>query len=224
MRSRYANSGMLLAAALVFGCEADPVVKPIEPPPSPTNPTEFIEELENAYGRMDLDLYQSLFPEDAEAPFLFIVNEPDWGEPTNWDLDEELRIHRRMFEPENAVAGEDPVPSDLHLKAIIITLTPVGDWTERFDLYASPIDPAGLDAARWRATEALYQARVLWDTESNNDYLIDALQNFIVIEDLARPAGEARKFLLYRWEDYGYGPQLSATQMATWSQLKALYR
>ena len=224
MRSALFISGVLLAAALTCGCESDPTINRAEPPPPPANPSELIEVFEKAYGRMDLAFYQSLLPEDADAPFLYIFSAAAPGESPYWDRDEELRIHRRMFESASTPAGEPPVPQELHLKGITIALTPNGDWRERPDLYTSPDDSTGLDPARWRATEAQYVANVFWDTQSSVDFAIDSQENFIVIEDLTRPAGESRKFLLYRWEDLsGFAP-LASQEAKSWSSVKSLYR
>jgi hypothetical protein len=187
-----------------------------------TSAGDLIDKLAVTYGRRNFDGFESLFSTDADsAEYFFFLNEP---EGANWDLTEELRIHRRMFEPEDPLPGETPVPQDLWPVAIEVELVLQGAWTERPDLYRSQANPTGLDPTRWRATEAMYNAYVFWHMAGQTDYMVDGRQNFVVIEDLQQTAGEDRKFLLYRWEDLGSiwwsGVE---SEIATWGMIKSLY-
>ena len=198
-------------ALLLAGCIFSPTEKPPPPEPPaieiPKSEVELITKLEDAYRRRNYEEFVNLFPTTEDgADYLFILNEPAPGEPPNWDLTEELRVHRRMFEPENTLPGETPVNPDLWLSSITINLTPNRDFTERADLLgppANPGNPEGLDSDRWRVTEAQYHAQLLFDTQSESDFSVDGQANFIVINDLTKAVGENRKFLIYRWEDLG---------------------
>jgi hypothetical protein len=203
---------VVLATTVLAGCIFDP--KPADKPPPcencveiPTTPVELIAKLQEAYQLRSYDVFANLFPTaEDNAPYLFILSEPLPGGQTNWDVTEELRIHRRMFQPENPLPGETPVPQDLWLAGITITLTPLRDFSERTDLYGPPVNPnnpQGLDPAKWKATEAEYHADILFDTQTDTDYRVNGRTNFVVIEDLTKTTGDNRKFLIYRWEDLG---------------------
>ena len=189
----------------------------------PRDEGELVDKLSAAYSRRDYDLFTSLFPAPGDPSYIFILYAPQLGDPPNWNRTEELRIHRRMFEPENVPPGEMPVVPELWLQAIHIVLSPAGSWTERPDLYQSPSNPDGLDPVRWRVTEAQYHASIFWDTQSQTDYRVDGRQNFIVVDDLTKSTGESGKFALYRWEDLGSAGGL-AVEEVSWSNIKGLYR
>jgi hypothetical protein len=200
-----------LLALLLGGCIFSPTEKPPPPEPPrigiPTSEVELIAKLADVYQRESYSEFENLFPKaEDNAPYLFILNDPPVGEPPNWDLTEELRIHRRMFEPENTPPGEEPVPAELWLESITISLTPNRDFSERPDLLgppANPSNPEGLDSDRWRVTEAQYHANLLFNTQTDTDFRVNGEANFIVINDLTKEIGEDRKFLIYRWEDLG---------------------
>ena len=192
-------------------------------PDPPTTPNGLIGQLRDAYQTRNYDWFSNLFSTAADsAPYFFFLNEPQGD---NWDLTEELRIHRRMFKPEDPLPGEFPVPEDLWLVSIDIQLEPQTEWTERADLYSSDVNPNGLDPAHWRATEAQYHAYVFFKTKGETDYQVNGLANFVVVEDLRKQAGQARKFLIYRWEDLGsIAAERIAVESASWGMLKSLYR
>jgi hypothetical protein len=209
-RRRDPRSHLVLALALcatvLAGCVFDPPTKPpiTQPPSIAKSPDELIQGLSSAYRARNYDAFVNLFPQTADnAGYFFFLNEPVNG-ITNWDLTEELRIHRRMFKPEDPLPGETPVPAELWLQSITITLDRTAtEWVERADLYISEANPEGLDPAKWKATEAEYHADVLFNTAGETDYRVDGRANFVVIEDLTKPEGTDRKFLIYRWEDLG---------------------
>jgi hypothetical protein len=238
----------LVVTILILGCEEDPVTPPCTTCPCTDcyeTQDALVQGLSSAYRTRNYDEFAKLFPtQEDNAPYYFFLNEPVNG-ISNWDLTEELRIHRRMFKPEDPLPGETPVPQELWLESISITLDrTAAEWTERTDLYRSDANPAGLDPAKWKATEAEYHADVLFNTVGNTDYRVDGRANFVVIEDLQRATGAAHKFLIYRWEDLGtFGVQIDvedvlassenalfdgrrpiAGSQTNWSGLKQLYQ
>ncbi len=187
----------------------------------PRTQGELIENLQEAYARRDYDIYRSLFPAPEDSlPFYFFL---DTG--GNWDGTEELRIHRRMFLPQAPLTGETPVPQDLWLVSIDIQLTPQTEWTERPDLYRSASNPTGVDPGKWRVMEASYHAYVFFKTQGLTDYMVNGRENFVVVENLRKQPGEARKFLIYWWEDLGsVAAHSTAVEPSSWGMLKRLYR
>jgi hypothetical protein len=205
-------------ALFLSGCIFNPQEKPKEGPPPPGPPIsneELIQRLVFAYQNRDYDGFVNLFPNTDDnilgSPYLFILSEALPNGQTNWDLTEELRIHRRMFQPENTLPGETPVPPELWLSSITISLTPKGAFAERPDLYKSPANPDGLDSNVWKAQEAQYTADLLFDTQGPNDFRVNGNANFVVIENLTKASGDDRKFLIYRWEDLGASGKPVAT-------------
>jgi hypothetical protein len=130
-----------------------------------------------------------------------------------------------MFEPQNIDAGEPPLDPDLWLVSVNIRLSPESDWVERPDLYRSPANPNGLDPARWRAEEAVYEHFVLLDVHGATDYLVEGRCRYVVLEDLSVPKGWKGEFTLLRWEELP--PEAAGRaglgQSRTWGELKALY-
>jgi hypothetical protein len=201
----------------------------ITPPPACdacfTSQDALIQGLATAYGTLNYEDFQGLFTASSDsADYYYFLNEPING-VTNWNATEEWRIHRRMFKPRDPLPGETPVPSELWLNSITISLDQISaSWTERTDLYRSDVNPQGLDPGRWRATEAEHHADVLWRTQGYSDYRVNGRVNFVVVEDLHKETGAARKFLIYRWEDLGNFGIAIDSQPATWSNVKSLYR
>jgi hypothetical protein len=196
---------IMLLTLLVAGCIFSPKDpgKKVDPPITPAkNQTELIANLSKAYQTRNYDVFSDLFSTAADsAAYLFFLN--DGGPPPYWDLTEELRIHRRMFNPENPLPGETPVDPNLWLASIDIHLEPQTEWTERPDLYISTSNPNGLNPARYKVTDAQYHTYVLFATQGPTSYQVNGRANFVVVEDLHKTVGENRKFLIYRWEDLG---------------------
>jgi hypothetical protein len=195
---------LVVATAIFSGCIFGP--KSQDKPPTeqiiPNSQDELIQLLSTAYRNRDIDTFTNLFPNTADAaPYLFFLNAPVNG-VNNWDLTEEVRIHRRMFKPEDPLPGETQVAPELWLASITINLTrTASSWVERTDLYKTPTNPEGLDSAKWKASEAEFHADILFETQGDTDYRVDGRHNFIVIEDVTKDVGTDRKFLIYRWED-----------------------
>ena len=84
---------------------------------------ELIQLLSNAYRDRDFARYSDLFPTAADAaPFFYYLNAPVNG-IDNWDVTEELRLHRRMFVPEDPLPGEPQVQDEFWLNSITINLS-----------------------------------------------------------------------------------------------------
>jgi hypothetical protein len=85
-------------------------VQPNPQPPSVESATALVQELKDSYQARDYARFVNLFPEDAEAPYRFFLNEPLPGGEASWDRTVELRIHQRMFTPNDTPPGDPPVP------------------------------------------------------------------------------------------------------------------
>ena len=184
---------------------------------------ELIQELGRAYGRRDLARYRELLVSapEAHAEFLFFLPEPIGG-MTAWGYDEESRIHARMFEPANTPPGEPPVPVELWVRSIAVTLVQQEAFAERTDLYTS----AGgwLDPARWRAMDARYSTDVFWDLAGGTDYHVVGGANFVVVEDLSKHGCDASRFAVFHWEDLGAASDPAVAAATTWARMKSLYQ
>ena len=237
---RAAARALTTAAALAVvatNCE-DPVSLPLHdprvpipipqgpPPQEPDSPAAVISALERAYAQRNPVLLQSLLANEhgANADYLFLLSEPSYPGEMQWGYAEEARIHQRMFRPDQLPPGDAAVPSELRVQSITITLTPIEEFQERSDLYsANGGDDGKLNPQKWYAVDARYATYVYWDLAAS-DYKIEGEANFVVIEDLAKQVGDAGKFLLYIWEDLGYGQVPTLHSEATWSRLKSFYR
>ena len=240
-RSRRHWPGRALVAAVamaVASCADDPQqpVDPcaghpgeIPPPPNPCvmpdNVAAVITQLGDAYRGRDYARLSPLLHND----FLFILH-PDPNAnpplPENWDEQEELHIHRRMFDPQDIPPTDPPLDPGLWLASVSINLTPAQLFAERPEFYRSATNTEGLDPARWKAWGADYNAEVLFDTQSDLDFLIMGRAWFVVAEDLAKPFGEPGRFTLYRWQDLGDSPGAgtASVEPLPWSGVKLLYK
>jgi len=169
--------------------------------------------LARAYQRRDPELFGALLARDSErnAEYTSLLSGPtEFGE-LSWGWEDELRIHRRMFRPENPPPGEDPVPPALWLQAVDIDLQPLAAFQERDDLYSTEENcPDGkcadgkLDRKVWRVVYAQYSTDVFFQLAGERDYQVDgsvAKANFVVIEDRTKKMRDDGKFLLFVWED-----------------------
>ena len=235
-RARGGPLCLVLGIALgSVGCHEKSVVCPAVPYPGVTSEQALIKNLESVYRKRDYEKFTTLFsnPTLGQPAYLFLLSDPAPGGETSWGYAEEMRIHRRMFEPQNVLPGETPVPPGNWLVSIDISLTLQTDFVERTDLYLSPSNPQGLDPARWKATEATYGTYVLFQLAGTTDYQVDGRANFVVIQDKTRANGDAWKWLIYRWEDVGKGrlrpagllPAVSAgVEQSSWTAVKSLFR
>ena len=215
-------AGLALAGA---GCDSP--AKPL-PSPYPVIHSEktLIESLAIAYRLRDYPKIATLFADQDSVSYFFILSEPTARGETSWGAAEERRIHRRMFQPESPLPGEVPVPHDFWLVAVDISLTPETD-------FVALLHPGGLNPARWRVTEATYDANVYFQLAGDTDYLAHCRAHFVVVEDKTKPeVGSPGRWLLYRWGDlpleFGVASVAGAgtlgVQQSLWGHLKALYR
>jgi hypothetical protein len=209
MKSMRVSWIAVAAVSFTLGCMGvRPVASPKSTPQSTDSAENLIGMLAHAYRTMDYMLYRTLFAnkKDHGVEFHFVLEQPTTSGETQWGYDEEMRIHRRMFQPQTLGAGEKPVPSGLWPRTIACKLARQSEFVERFDLYRSEQNPMGeLDRHRWRATDAVYSTSVLWSLQSGTAFQVEGQARFVVIEDLAKASGEPGKFLVYRWEDLGSG-------------------
>ena len=208
---------------LVAGCEAERATQPPAPVVPPSSAADLVRQFEQAYRARDYNAFASILSGEAGAEYLFI-HEPSSPGDHQWGRAEELRIHQRMFRPQDIPRGERPLNPDLWLVSIDISLAPQGAFTEAPGFYRSDANPDGLDPAVWRASEAVYNTDVLFDTQGERDYQVTGRESFVVIENLAKNIGDAGKFLMYRWEDLGTRRSLLAVQGSSWGAVKILYK
>lgn len=186
-------------------------------------PAALVKVLETAYAKQDLDSFVPLLANEPEnsAEYLFLLSDPTPDNETQWGYSEEVRIHQRMFSPESPLPGDTPVSPDLWLQTMTITLTQIGAFAERTDLYTT--SGGFLDPVRWRASSARFATYLLAELAGQTDYRIEGEALFVVIEDLTKSTEDSGKFLLLFWEDLG-SPIRSAVSQTTWSSFKRLYR
>ncbi len=186
------------------GCifSPDPKTTPQDPGYTPAkSEAELIGQLKTAYQKRDFDTFTKLFHPDYQ--FFLNVAQPDGT--TSWGLTEELRIHRRMFRPEDVQPGETPVTQDLYLVSVDITLTARDAFQDAGVYYLNPSNPTGFPRENFTVTQTDYAASVFFQTQGETQYRVDGAANFVVVNDLSKTVGQDGKFLIYRWEDLG-GP------------------
>lgn len=203
-----------LIPALMTGCifspEQDPNTDPPEAPKVIASPADLVQTLALAYRTQNIDMFTGLLANDVEnkAEYLFILDpSAEAGDP-QWGYEVEVKVHQRMFEPQDTPPGQLPVPLELWLESISITLTADNSFSERTDLYESTQNPTGLNPAKWKATDAIYSTDVLFDLQGGTDFQVTGNANFVVIEDLTKEVGDEGKFLLLTWNDLAQKPSL----------------
>lgn len=211
-----------LAFLATLGCDDDPVQPP---PPAPIESApEVVDALSRAYQQRDPELLASILAKDPEndAEYLFILSEPTPENETQWGYTEEVRIHQRMFQPQAPLPGDTPVPPELWLEGLTITLTAETEFKERTDFYIT--EGGYLNRDKWIATSASYTTYLLFELQGETDYRIEGRADFVVVEDREKQVGEPGKFLLLIWEDLGGRSGVTLSSLATWSRIKRLYR
>jgi hypothetical protein len=191
---------------------------------APESPGDVIDFLESAYREMDRTAFARLLANDPvhAAEFTFRLAANPTGE-TSWGYAEETRIHRRMFDSQNLEPGESEVPPEYWLQIILVSLTPITPWLERAELYRSETNPTGLPPEKWKAVDARYSTHVFFETQTDNDFLVEGEAIFVVIEDLEKSGADPGRFLLLHWQDIDYGVPL-VKESDSWSAVKDLYR
>lgn len=193
---------LFLASVPLTSCVFDPPPGKEDPIPDveATTPEELIDNLATAYQTRSYARFQKLISQDPTAPYTFRLNAPRDGEE-EWDANVELRIHKRMFEPQNIDPGDTPLDPGLWLHGVTIRLTLQSDFQDRPDLYRTTPEGQGLDPDRWIAREAIYETHLLFELVGTTDYQVDGTASFVVIEDKLKASGDVGKFLIYIWED-----------------------
>jgi hypothetical protein len=226
---RLVDRAQALLIALLFvgaSCE-EPAKPPADAVPVFRSPEDVVAGLARAYQRRDLELFELLLADDKTRNAEFVFRSMEFVE-TEWGRDEELRIHRRMFLPQNE--GLDPVPAELWIQSIDIELQQRGSFSEMTDLtdlYSAVEGRDGkLDPGIWRALAALYSTDLSFRTAGEADYVSRGGARFVVIEDRTKKMGERGKFLLLVWEDLCgslLSPALRSSEQICWGRVKALY-
>ena len=228
------DCGFFLPAALGFllmvppGCE-DPVRQEQNGPGAPTSADAVVQSLAYSYQHQDFKALRSLLADDKarNAEYVFYLPEPTQFGETQWGHAEEVRLHRRMFDPQDTLEDEPAVPARLWLQSVEIHLTRLEPFEERKDLYSEDHGVDGkLDPDIWNAVDARYGTDVFFDTQSDTDFQVSGEANFVVIEDKTKRAGDSGKFLLYIWEDLGSAPPKpgdGGASAVTWTRMKSLY-
>ena len=199
----------LTLVLLLTGCVFSP--KPGDPPDPPApekicSPDDLIKTLEFAYRERRIEMFAPLLANDPDnkAAYIFRLAGNPTGE-SSWDYTVEVRIHRRMFDPANPQPGEPEVPTEYWLTAIDIALTQVTPWTERDEYYFDPdnpdANPNGLDRNKWKVSDSRFSTHVFFDTQTDNDFLVEGEAIFVVIEDLEKTDCAPGQFLLLEWKD-----------------------
>ena len=190
------------------------------PATAPLSEVEFVAGLRAAYAARDYDTFASLL----HPEYQFRLNVPADDGTQYWGASEELRIHRRMFEPASIVPPETPLPAELWLLSIDVTLTPGSAFDERPEYYRSITNPEGLDAAIWRVTGADFSATAFFETQGDTDYRVVGRAEFVIAADRRMANGAPGKYKLYRWADLGAPAAPAGVELKTWSLVKRLYR
>jgi hypothetical protein len=172
-----------------------------------------VQALSDAYRTRSYVRLASLFHDDFR--FIPAPDSTDPGAPIEWGRTEELRIHRRIFEPQNIPPSETPLSPELWPVAISITISQLHAFEERPEYYL-PANPSGLDPVRWKVWGADFTASLLVETQGGTHHLYGGVQWFVVAQDLARPAGDSGWLQIYRWQDRGAGSAIEQS----WTQFK----
>jgi hypothetical protein len=196
----------------VTGCRRTPVGDCLDCfPHAPRSEVELIGQLKKAYQTRDYDTFRRVFHPDYQ----FYLNAPQPDGTDHWGLAEELRIHRRIFNPQDVTPPEPPVPQDLWSVSIDIQLNPRNEWHDAPGYYFDPItNPGGLQRERYSVTQADYVTDMFFQTQGETQYRVDGTANFVVVNDLSKALGADGKFLIYRWHDL----------TGAWTRVKLLYR
>ena len=223
---------LLVAACLLGlglpGCD-DNASAPLGPPePAPiTSPAGLVTALASALDAEDCARASALLAHvpDANAMYRFVRScppiEPD---ATSWGYAEETVLLCRLFDPEVGLPGVAPLPPELWLEALTLTLTPEEPFSERPDLYSSNDGADGrLDPRRWRAMDAHYTTDLFFEL-AGTDYKVEGGANLVVVEDLAKNRTEDGRFLLLEWEDLCTSPVSVAGRAFTLGEVKSMYR
>jgi len=194
----------VLGAALsgcIFNPDPPPVIKGNVGYTPAKSEAELIGQLKTAYQKKDFDTFKRLFHPDYQ----FFLNEVQPDGTTHWGLTEELRIHRRMFRPEEVAPPEPEVPREFWLVSVDIALTERAAFTAADDSYYFNIDtnPTGFHREDFTVTQTDYVASLFFQTQGETQFRVEGRASFVVVNDLSKAIGDDGKFLIFRWEDLG---------------------
>jgi hypothetical protein len=214
-RSIPAHGWLGLCVLRVLGCSSQTPVGPPTPVRIPSDQNGVLAVLQTAYATRDIDLLASILAgPEVGGGYRFFLGAVLPDGTTNWDRDEELRIHRRLFDAEKGLLPPDSIPEGFAGIAISGDFGRESDWREPLDP-TPPVPgwPDPLDPTRWRRLEAWIRSDPVFGTTGPNEFRLEGHAFFVVVEELAKPLGTPGKFLLYRWEDDG-----------SWGGIKAAWR
>ena len=217
-----------MTTLLPIGCEE--ATQSLLEPATADSATTLINQLANAYQERDLALLESLLAHgpDSNARFHFVFKEdPQDAGPVSWDDEEEMRIHRRMFRPQETAGTGSPVGPELWPEAITVQWVQTRSFEEREDFYSEDGGADGkLDRSRWRVTDALYWTFAVFELQGDTDYAIDQMARFVILEDRAKNVGDAGMFRILQWEEIPVedAHQTQTIHRSGWSLVKRLYR
>jgi len=160
---------------------------------------DLIENLKLAYQRRDINKFGTLFHPDYQ----FRLNEPADDGTEYWGWPEEFRIHQRMFRPAEIPPTDPPLPTELWLTSVDITLLGATAFDERPEYYIRAENPEGLDSDDWEAIGADYNANVFFQTQGEQDYRVEGRAEFVVAHDRTKAVDAPGAWLIYRWTDLG---------------------
>jgi hypothetical protein len=188
-----------------------------------TSPEDLVTNLAQLYRLRDVAYLDQMLVAAPDLPeFRFDAYEVP--QPESWGRTEEMNLTTRMFKPETTTSGVIPVPQELWITSISIRLTKTQSFTERTGFYASSGNPLGLSPDRWKVFGAVYEADILFVLQSEIDYTVQGLQEYLVVEDLATEPGAEGRFHLLQWIDRGPVPRVGvAVDPHNWSDMKRLY-
>ena len=199
---RLALLTVMILALPGAGCIFSPDKKDVPPPdnndvyPVINSAPALIENLRLAYQKRDVEKFITLLHPDYQ----FHLNDPP-GE--YWGYTEEIRIHQRMFDPQNIPPTDPPLSTDLWLTSVDIQLQGANAFDERPEVYRSATNQEGLEEATWDATGADYTATVFFETQGETDYRVEGRADFIVARDRTKAIDAPGAWLIYRWFDLG---------------------
>ncbi len=193
-------SGLFAALAVVLSLGYLPGCEDTASPPEPalplviTSPEAVIAALARAHNEKNTELLGRLLGSEPGAVCRFLpcgVTDPTEGSI----------LDPRTPLPWTPPLPPPPIPTELIPRAIVVSVLQVETFGERPDLYSADGGLDGkLDPRRWRAVDASYEYFVLLDM-MGTDYKLEGGANFVVIQDLAKQAGDPGTFLLYLWEE-----------------------
>jgi len=219
-QSKNAHVFLIVAAAvlagmmIMAGCsdKDDPVRVEPDPPIGPESPDELVIQFLAAYEARDLEEYLALLDPDYLTLLSEITTEdfPDLG--ATLDLDEEMRIHERMFSGINVVDPDgNVIPA---VKTINVTVFhPLGAWSPSDDEDSFP------DAV-W----APFDVQILFDR--GQEYWTSKVEGLVKIYARSHEVmvGDTKTtyYLMVGMKDLtGVG---KGSENSVWGSVKALYR